>query len=119
MTDETEIIDNDKPLTQNRAWCYYVSELFMTPNGIIPAVVEEDDPGYAPLIGNGEHASPWYWGMDIETAQRICDESNARIGVTPERAREIVASSIAASTARDARRQEFADRLDQLKRGRA
>jgi hypothetical protein len=97
---------------------YFVDETFMTPNGIVPAVAEENVPGYSMCIGNGEFASPWYWGKDIATAQKICDDANAKLGLTPAEARDIVASSIAAQNREQEAREAQERRWAEIKKGR-
>jgi len=67
--------------------------------GYVPSMVTENEPGHLPLVGNGKPgSSPWVWGSDLETAQRICEEANAKTyGLTPLDALLIVASSMGAS----------------------
>lgn len=77
--------------------CFYVDESMHTPNGYVPAIVTEGEPGYQPLIGRDESAEPWYWGNDINTARRLCEEANHQQGISADAAREIVRSSMAAS----------------------
>ena len=82
-----------------KRWCFYIpagDAEADTPHGWIPARVVEGEPGYALFAGNGELSSPWYWG-DLRTAQRIAEERNSAMGITPEAAAEIVMSSIRAA----------------------
>lgn len=87
------------PNVEAPAYCFWLDETHRAPDGTgyIPNIVYENQPGYAPLVGNGRHASPWIWGPTIEDALRQVKEANERIGVSPERASEIVLSSLAAS----------------------
>lgn len=79
--------------------CFYVCEAWRTEGGgYIPALVTEDEPGYQPLTGAGDGARPWVWGQDLETAKAVCAQANTDMGVTPEQALHIVASSFRAST---------------------
>lgn len=82
-----------------RPWCFYVpadsySEQY---GGYVPSIVVEHDSGHYPLIGRGAHSAPWVWGSTLETARAECVRQNQRIGVTPERASQIVTSSMAVS----------------------
>lgn len=105
-------------MTENTAprWCFYVDETMVTPDGVIPSVVTEGEPGHAPMMGQGEHSSPWYWG-DLETAKQIAADENAKRGLTPEDCNEILASSIGAQIRSDSQQAELADRYDELRRG--
>lgn len=98
----------------DQKWCFWVDETCQTPNGFVPAVVTEDEPGFAPLIGNGEFARPWYWGDTIDRARELVEHANAEIGVSPERADEILLSSMRASF----RAQAASERWQRIKEGR-
>lgn len=74
--------------------CMYVDETMATEGGFIPALVTEDEPGYAPMSGNGDFASPWVWGPTIQDAKRQCDDYNEKLGITRSDAAEIVLSSM-------------------------
>lgn len=100
----------------HRRFAYFVDEIFMTPSGIVPAAVEEGVPGFGMMLGNGEFASPWFWGMDIATAQKICDDANAGLGLTPAEAQEIVTSSIRAQNLAESAQLEANERWQQIKR---
>lgn len=82
------------PRQKRRA--FYVDETMKTDQGYIPSVVTEGEPGHTPFAFNGEFASPWYWGHDIETARKIATQLNAELGLTEADVREIVLSSMAA-----------------------
>ena len=90
----------DKPNLERGRWCYVIVEQFREAEGYVPAIAVEGDPGLYPMLGNGECASPWYWGKTREEAQAIADATNARMGISVERATEITDSSIRASLAR-------------------
>lgn len=91
--------------------CFYIPEGQCHPDrGYIPSIVTEGEPGHSPLIGNGEYAEPWYWG-DLEQATRIAIEANAKLGLTEQDAKEIVASSIGASIKADAQKTKADDRF--------
>lgn len=74
--------------------CFYIPVGQYDDQGYIPSLVTENEPGHAPLTGNGSHAAPWHWGRTYEDAQKIAEEENRRIGVSPEDALQIVASSM-------------------------
>lgn len=61
--------------------------------GFIPSIVYENVSGHFPLSGK-PGGSPWVWGPEYADAQRVADQFNQRIGVTRERALEIVTSSM-------------------------
>lgn len=69
--------------------------------GYIPVMVTENEPGYNAMRGQGELAQPWYWGHDLDVAKRLAAEANADLGISPDDALEIVASSMAAQNDRD------------------
>lgn len=77
--------------------CFYVPHDQFDENGYIPSLVTENEPGHAPLTGNGRFAEPWYWGKTYEEAQKTCDRENARLGLSRLDAADIVASSMGAS----------------------
>jgi hypothetical protein len=58
-----------------------------------------DERGWVPS-GRGEQAQPWFWGRTREQALEMAEQENAKLGVTPERAAEIVASSLRAQGGR-------------------
>lgn len=100
--------------TTNPRWCFAVFEWQRNEHGFVPSIVTEDEPGHAPLVGRGELAQPYYWGDTIDVARKTCDRANAKIGISPEVAEHIVASSIATQTRLDARKAEATERLRQL-----
>lgn len=92
--------------------CYYIDPNQKNPNGFIPSLVFEDESGFYPMVGSGEFAQPWYWGTDLETAQKLAAEANAELGLTPEDVARILASSITASIREDATQQDAEDRYN-------
>jgi len=79
--------------------------------GVIWCMVEEDEAGYRPMLGNGPYAAPWYLArlddhrdedgnVDYkalwENAERTVNAYNESIGISREEAMNIVASSMRA-----------------------
>ena len=93
----------------------YVDETMQTPNGYIPSAVEEGIAGHSPMMGRGEFAEPWYFGPTIEEAKKQVDEFNAKLGIDPNTARDIVLSSMTASIREDAARRTHEERYDALR----
>lgn len=87
-------------MSERKRTAYFVDETMKTPDGYIPSVVTEGEPGHVPLKGNGDHSSPWYWGHDIAKAKEIAAKANADLGLTPEDVLEIVLSSMSAGRRR-------------------
>jgi hypothetical protein len=83
-------------------WCFYIPSGQFDEHGYIPSVVTEGEPGHAPLRGQGAGASAWYWGKTQEEAEAIAAEANARLGLSPEEALEIILSSMRAQHAEEA-----------------
>jgi hypothetical protein len=78
--------------------CFYIPPTgFVEGHGYVPSVVVEGEPGHTPLMGNGTCAAPYYWGMTFEAACEEAQRQNARLGISPSDAIEIVLSSQAAS----------------------
>ena len=77
-------------------WCYLILASQYDSRGFIPSVVEEDKPGHSPLVGRDKGAVPWYWGSTYQQALAVCQRANLKIGITPERAADIVLSSMRA-----------------------
>jgi hypothetical protein len=94
----------------------HVDQTMLTPNGYVPAIVFEKEPGYYPLTGNGEMAQPWHWGHDLAVAKRLARGANAHLGLSPREAQDIVASSIAASLAPSAFQKPSDGRWDSILR---
>lgn len=92
FTDPTEAIH------AGRRWAYVIPDnAYRDENGIVPSLVVEGVAGHFPMLGNGAHASPWYWGKTAAEARAVADATNARRGVSPEDAKAIEASAIGAS----------------------
>lgn len=82
----------------NQRRCFYVPRgAFEEGKGYVPSMVVENEPGHTPMRGDGPGSSPWYWGMTYEEACKAAEEANAKLGITPEDAIDIVSSSMAAS----------------------
>lgn len=63
--------------------------------------VKENESGHFP--SGGADQAPWYWGNNknektsLEEAKKAAEEYNKRLGITPEAAADVLASSMAAS----------------------
>lgn len=79
-------------------FCYYVdpTQDISEHGGFVPSLVIENEPGHRLMLGQGPLAAPWVWGDTIEQAERICDETNAKMGIDAKRAMRIVCSSMRA-----------------------
>ena len=83
--------------TDRKRQCFAIFPDQFDEGGFIPSLVTEGEAGHQPLRGHGRLSTPWYWGVDYETAKRVCEKANADdFGLTPEQVQEIVHSSIAA-----------------------
>ena len=61
----------------------------------IPCLVTEGESGYVPMRGQGECATPWYWGKTYRECQDICDDYNKKhYGLTLREAAIIVAGTM-------------------------
>lgn len=78
-------------------WCYFVPTDAHDGRGFIPSLVVEHVAGHVPMSGQGDFASPWYWGDTYEQATRVCEKVNRDRGIEPDVAALIVASSMGAS----------------------
>ena len=87
---------NAKP-DLSKPWCYFIPVDQHDEHGYIPSIVVGGDPGHYPMLGNGEHATPWYWGKTLEQAQEVAREANARRGITELQEAFIIASSMRAN----------------------
>lgn len=81
-------------LIENRDYCYFIPPQTPDRKGFIPACVIENVEGYRMMSGNGEFSEPWYWGKTEVEANRVCDEMNAKRGITKERQQEIITSTM-------------------------
>lgn len=80
----------------DRPRCFYVDDEARDEHGIIALLVFGDEPGYTPMLGSNPPESTWYWGPDLEAAERVCDLVNLELfGLDRESALEIVGASIA------------------------
>jgi len=83
----------------DQRYCYYLTPDMLTPDGYLPVVVIEGVPGSTPPSGDAATAQPSWWGSDLALARRRVTEANARLGVSPEQAREIVLAAMTAAFA--------------------
>jgi hypothetical protein len=95
----------------NRCCIYVPIDQYVEGKGWVPSVVTENEPGHAPLTGQGELAEPWYWGHDLEQARATAADCNRRLGLSDQDVVDIVNSSISASFREDARRREVSGKL--------
>lgn len=83
--------------------CYWIcsSQAFnphLKEMGYIPSLVVEGEPGHSPLMGQGECATPWYWGMTYEAAKVTAAKANMEtFGLSEKEVFEIVTSSMVGS----------------------
>lgn len=78
--------------------CFYIPpDAYVDGKGFIPSVVTENQPGHAPLAGNGAFAQPYYWGATYDEAKAHAEAENAKLGLTPDDVSDIVLSSMRAS----------------------
>lgn len=78
-------------------FCVHIFESQTGPDGwgFVPSVVFEGEADHTPLAG-GSDGRPWIWGPTLEQAREQAVDYNKNLGVSEERALEIVASSFAA-----------------------
>jgi hypothetical protein len=82
--------------------CFYIpADAHVDGKGFVPSMVTENEPGHAPLVGNGEFAEPWYWGLTLDKANAIAARENERLGLTADDVTEIIVSSMRTSTIGD------------------
>ncbi len=81
----------------SKPYCFAIMESERDPQGYVPCVIVEGEPGYSALRGSGPHATPWYWGTTRDVADELCRKANEELGLTPERVMRITLSSMAAS----------------------
>jgi len=95
---EKLITDPTEAINAGRRWAYVIPDnAYRDEKGIVPSLVVEGVPGHFPMLGNGAHSSPWYWGTTEAEARKVADATNARRGISPEDAKAIEASAIGAS----------------------
>ena len=81
--------------------CFYIDPTQKPPpEGYVPSLVFEDDPGHCPMLGNGPHAVPWYWGKTLEEAEATCSQVNTKDGLSDRDVVEIICSSMRAQNTR-------------------
>lgn len=77
--------------------CFYIDASPHDSHGYVPSIVTENEPGHAPLTGNGTCARPWYWGTTYNEAKAVCEKENWRtFHLTAAEALAIVMSSMRA-----------------------
>lgn len=70
-------------------FAYFICESIRNADGnFIPCIAVENEAGY--------HKTDWEYGKDKSLANEAIDSCNKGLGLTPERAAEIVASSMGA-----------------------
>lgn len=79
--------------------CFFIPVDQFDENGYIPSMITEDEPGHAPLTGNGPASSPWYWGKTYVEAKAVAQAENERLGLDVKAVAEIIMSSMRASNA--------------------
>jgi hypothetical protein len=103
---------------EGRRFCYYIpADSFVEGHGYRVSIVVEDEAGHSPTgtwpyHGRVGETMPWFWGgtsasgKSYGQAKEAAAAQNARLGLTPRAAADIVSSSIAAEikTARGRRR---------------
>jgi hypothetical protein len=90
------IAEGQEPIVEKR-WCWWINTTQdpRKTGGYVPSRVDEDEPGHAPMSGDPEqHQAPWIWGQTLVEAEAVAERENAALGITPERARDIVTSSM-------------------------
>jgi hypothetical protein len=85
------------PNTEPRKCFFIPSDAYVEGKGFIPSIVTENEPGHAPLVGNGDFAQPYYWGDTYDEAKAIAEAENTKLGLTPSDVSSIVISSMRAS----------------------
>lgn len=90
--------DAAEALAAGARFCYIADHNCMQDeNGIVPSAVFENTPGHYPMLGNGPHAAPWYWGTTVEAASAIARHANAERGLSEDDVKAITLSSVLAS----------------------
>ncbi len=78
---------------ENGKYCYIILFDQRDENGFIPSIIQEGILGHRPMTGQGDYSVPWYWGKTFGEAQKVCEEKNQRLGISPQRAIEIYNST--------------------------
>jgi hypothetical protein len=105
-------IPDDTSIPPPPRWCYMIMVGQTSQGQYVPSVVVENEPGHAPLSGNGPLSEPWRWGADYDKAREIARQANHEMGLSDEDVLDIVTSSMRASNVEDARRNEVLAKLD-------
>lgn len=77
----------------------FVNEQCLEEEGYRPRMVVEGESGYR-MQGDDDWKTnpmsrkPWFWGHDLALAQKVADDQNARMGLTPEEAARIITASM-------------------------
>lgn len=79
-----------------KRFCYYISpsQNPETHGGYVPSLVNENEAGYSPMLGNGAGARPWVWGKTLPEAEAVCAKANADLGLSDRDVTVIIASSM-------------------------
>lgn len=109
MTKPSKTPTQEAPQAEGRICAYIPLNGFIEGRGYRVSIVEEGVAGHTPTgtwpyEGKPGQQLPWFWGDDYEQAKRLADEYNARLGLTPQDALDIVTSSMAAQSRRGRRR---------------
>ena len=77
-------------------FCFYIDEMMIDKESrqLRPVIVKENVAGY--------FITDYLWGKDFEQAKSLVNALNARLGLTPREADQIVASSMARQIAESA-----------------
>lgn len=83
----------------NRMVYFIPVQDYVPDHGYRVAIVKEGEGGYYPT-GNWPYTAgpgqqmPYFWGHDLEKAQKLCEETNLKMGISPREAAEIIAQSM-------------------------
>lgn len=75
-------------------FCYVVIEHQYDENGFIPSCVKENEYSHFPMTGNGDGATPWYWGKTFIEAEAVCKAQNEKMGLTENEILHLIHSSM-------------------------
>ena len=87
-------------MPSEKRFCYYIpqSQDPKEHGGFVPSLVVENEPGHSPMTGNPEKLqAPWVWGKTLDEADEVCRMMNEEMGISPDAADRIVASSMNSS----------------------
>lgn len=100
---EVQQLESDRlgKLLNERRYCYAIpAEAYVDGHGFRVSIAIEHEKGHYPtgddawIEGDGAARKPWFWGETYEEARKVCEEANARMGITPKDAALIVASTM-------------------------